>query len=182
MIQRLRESPGVELVLTRAPDGGARIFSRRGESTIRHLPDGRYAYACSASDPLGYRDSPETRSLCDGVPRTPAEWLRATYASAFPDAVVRVARLMTQPGAGDLVVTALKGFDLAADYELVVGNYRGGHGGLRADQLRVPYVIAGPGIARGRRVTAARAEDVGATLLEQLGVPPEPGAEGVPLH
>ena len=52
---------------------------------------------------------------------------------------------------------------------MFVGNYHGGHGGLRAGQMLVPYVVAGPGIPRGRLATGA-AEDVGATLLRALGI------------
>ncbi len=76
------------------------------------------------------------------------------------------------------MVLAPLGWDLASDYEMFVGNYRGGHGGLRADQLRVPYILAGPGLEAGSIITTARAEDVGATLFELLGLNLPEHAEG----
>ena len=48
---------------------------------------------------------------------------------------------MSAPDVADLVGTAALGYDLAADYELVVGNYRGGHGGLRADAPRAVHAL-----------------------------------------
>ncbi len=78
-------------------------------------------------------------------------------------------------------MTAAPGYDLAADYELIVGNYRGGHGGLRADQLRVPYVLSGPGVPTGQRLATARAEDVGATLMRLTGCPPPAQPDGEDL-
>ena len=132
------------------------------------------AYRSQGDDPLGYA----ALGLADGRPRTPAEWLAATHGAAFPDAPHRLVALMADANAGDLVVTSAPGYDLGAGYEMLVGSYRGGHGGLRADQLRVPYVLAGPGVARGARLGAARAEDVGVTLMALIGLAPESGADG----
>lgn len=172
VVEVLRRAEGVELVVMRADAAGqVRLFSRAGAGRITPSAEG-LAYACEGEDPLGYAQSEASRALCDGRPRGDREWLRATHALGFPDAVVRLHRLMTAPGVGDLVVTAAPGYDLAADYELVVGNYRGGHGGLRADQLRVPYVLAGPGVPAGLRLATARAEDIGVTMLRLAGCPP----------
>jgi hypothetical protein len=44
-------------------------------------------------------------------------------------------------GTGDLVLAAAPGYDVGADYERVVGNYRGGHGGLRSEQITA-YAMA----------------------------------------
>ena len=78
-------------------------------------------------------------------------------------------------------MTASLGYDLAADYEMVVGNYRGGHGGLRADQLRVPYILSGPGVPAGQRLATARAEDIGATVMRLAGCPPAQQRSGEDL-
>jgi arylsulfatase A-like enzyme len=172
VVNVLRQAEGVELVVMRADAAGqVRLFSRTGEGRITRSEAG-LAYACEGEDPLGYARSEASRALCDGRPRSDREWLQATHALGFPDAVVRLHRLMTAPGVGDLVITAAPGYDLAADYEMVVGNYRGGHGGLRADQLRVPYILAGPGVPVGQRLATARAEDIGATMLRLAGCPP----------
>ncbi|HYI00143.1 alkaline phosphatase family protein [Hyalangium sp.] len=172
VVKVLREAEGVELVVMRADAAGqVRLFSRTGEGRITSS-EGGLAYACEGEDPLGYAQGEASRVLCDGRARGDREWLKATHTLGFPDAVVRLHRLMTAPDVADLVVTAALGYDLAADYELVVGNYRGGHGGLRADQLRVPYILGGPGVPKGQRLATARAEDVGATVLRLAGCPP----------
>ncbi len=45
--------------------------------------------------------------------------------------------------------------------------------------LRVPWILAGPGVLKGRpAATVARAIDAAPTLLDVAGLPPLPGAEG----
>jgi hypothetical protein len=163
MVALRGDAPGAVIVRSAAGVGVAR---REGALLSYRSYEGE--------DPLGY----DALGLADGVPRTETAWLAATHASRYPDAVYRLTALMANPDAGDLVVLSAPGYDLGAGYELLVSNYRGGHGGLRADQLRVPYVLAGPGVARGARIAAARAEDVGATLLALLGLAAEPVADG----
>ncbi len=181
VVETLLGTEGVELVVVRADASGqVRLFSRTGQGRITPA-EGGLAYTYEGEDPLGYAQQEATRQLCDGQPRSEREWLRATHSSGYPDAVVRLHRLMTAPDVGDLVVTAADGYDLAADYEMMVGNYRGGHGGLRADQLRVPYILAGPGLPAGQHLATARAEDVGATLVRLAGCPPSEGRSGESL-
>jgi hypothetical protein len=170
----------VEFAIVRGPST-VEIHARDGVGRILRAGDEAFAYAFEGRDPLGYADDPRVAPLLDGRAHAAAEWLAATAHTDFPYAPVRVARLMARPQAGDVVVTARAGFDLAADYEPVVKNYRGGHGGLRADQLAVPLILAGPGVARGAELEAATAEDVGATLLRLLDQVPTDGALGRPL-
>jgi arylsulfatase A-like enzyme len=173
VVEGLRRARGVEMVIVRGEAGEVEVYGREGRGRVTTSASG-LAYGAEGLDPLGYA----ALGLADGRARSPAQWLQATHAAPFPDAPGRIAALMAGDAAGDLVVTALPGHDFGLDYEALVGNYRGGHGGLRADQLRVPYVLAGPGVRAGTRIEAARAEDVGATLLDLLGLPPEPGGAG----
>ena len=75
------------------------------------------------------------------------------------------------------MLTSARGYDLAPDFELFVGEYRGGHGGLRKDQILAPFIVAGPDVP-ARRHPIATAEDVGATLHQLLKAPLHPHAEG----
>ena len=166
---------GVELVIARSSQGrSVEIHSSRGHAVVRHDPRG-YSYRATSGDPLHYDRCPPAAELLDGKPHSPQAWLSATQTCEYPYGAVRVHTLAMHPDAGDLIVTASAGYDFGHDYEFVVGGYRGGHGGLRADQLRVPYVLCGPGIARRKRISTARAEDVGATLLAALGFDPPSG-------
>ncbi len=162
---------GVELVAYRDSSGGTVVRSPAGAGRIE--ADGAdVRYVSTGVDPLGYAGDARVTPLLDGGFHSPYSWLRATHGTDYPYAPIRLHRLLAAPDCGDLVVTAKPGYDLAEDYELVVGNYRGGHGGLRADQIRVPYILAGPGVTRGRRLPCVRAEDVGTELAILLGAKP----------
>lgn len=176
-IEAVRRAPGVELVVAQDEVARVHVWDRTGWAVLEHEGD-NYAYRPMQGDPLGYLPDSLARTLADGRFHTPAEWLEATALTRFPYAVVRLYDLASHPSAGDLVVTALPGFDLADDFELIVGDYRGGHGGLRADQLRVPYILAGPGVRPGARLRTARAEDIGATLHRLLGIAPSGRPDG----
>ncbi len=75
---------------------------------------------------------------------------------------------MNAPGIGDIVMTSRKGVDLANDYEIFVGNYKGGHGGLRKEIITVPYIIKSPNLKRSK-LHAMTNEDVGRLVKEHLG-------------
>ena len=170
LVRRLVETEGVEFAILRGPQGGVEIHSADGigfVATSSAATDAGFSYRFEGRDPL--RIPPSCQSLIDGRPHPAEQWLRETRETAYPYAVVRLARLFAQEGAGDIVITSAPDFDLAEDFELFVDNYRGGHGGLRRAQMVVPYILSGPGIPAGRRVLAATPEDVGATLWHTLG-------------
>eukprot|EP00727_Mastigamoeba_balamuthi_P010996 m51a1_g6519 hypothetical protein (633) ;mRNA; r:275513-278219 len=98
-------------------------------------------------------------------------WLNATAGAYYPYGAVRLWRLVRTRAAtcGDVVLLSREGSDFGGDFELFTGNYRGGHGGLRSDNMLVPAVLYGPGVRRGASVEAAALEDVGATLVRLAG-------------
>ncbi|MEM9694785.1 MAG: phosphodiesterase, partial [Myxococcota bacterium] len=172
LIDAMLAEPGIDHVLSRGEARGVvHVDGDRGSAMIDEVAPNRFRYRVTGgADPLGYVADPAARRLLDGEGHSARAWLEATHASAFPDGVVRIARLFRTEDVGDMVLLAAPLYDFGRDYEAVVGNYRGGHGGLRADQMRVPYILTGPGTARGMEVATARAEDVGRTLLELLRV------------
>ena len=99
---------------------------------------------------------------------TKDEWIDLTIASNYPDAVYRLYSLMEAPGIGDLVITSEEGYDLAKNYEIIVNDYKGGHGGLRADQLRVPYILHTTNTTK-KTINHARSEDIGEMIIDWLG-------------
>ena len=59
---------------------------------------------------------------------------------------------------------------------------KSGHGyNLHDENMLVPFLIAGPGIAPGRAAEMVRLLDVAPTLVEAVGVAPPPGWKGVGL-
>lgn len=174
--------PGIEHVVTRRTDVEFEVASRHGVGLVRTSTDGRFAYeVLSGEDPLGYSEARVAGALVGAGPQSAQTWIEATKDTEYPHGVVRLARLMLHPGAGDLVVTSALDYDLAPDFELFVGEYKGGHGGLRRQQILAPFIVAGPGV-RHQTVDVATAEDIGATLHDLLQAPLHPTAEGHSLQ
>lgn len=156
----LNES-GVEHVFSKLGDSSAiEVLTRFGRSEIEALPHCiRYAHR-EGLEPLGV---PEKLS---GSCRPKDEWIRLTLESDFPGAISRIAELLSHPSSGDFVVTAQAGYDFGKDFEIVQSNYRGGHGGLRRDQILVPAVLSSKNVSQ----TLLTAEDVGRELHTALGI------------
>ncbi len=57
----------------------------------------------------------------------------------------------------------------------------GGHGGPTAAERAVFLLVAGPGVPAGTVLDHARLVDVAPTVLDRLGIPLDPGLDGVPL-
>lgn len=187
LIAKLLATPGVGMLIAPSPkpDVLAQVLSPKGHAEIlgqAQAPQNpTYGYRIlQGQDPLGYAQasSPSLKAMLGGALHPSRMWLAQTAAHNYPDALHRIAQLMRQPKRGDLVVMAAPGVDLGGDYELFVGDYKGGHGGLDAAQLRVPMVISGPNITQGLRIPTARAEDMGATLLTLMGFAPGQNARG----
>lgn len=136
---------GVQLVMVRNSKlRSVEIHSTEGVSSVTKLDNGQYEYKVLIGvDPLGYNRT------YNGAIFSPDDWLLVTHETSYPYAPVRVwkllytktARYLSLPkyfdsqSVGDLVVTAKPGYDLAKEYEIMVGNYKGGHGGLTKDQV-----------------------------------------------
>lgn len=56
--------------------------------------------------------------------------------------------------------------------------HRAGHADVYGETVRVPVILQGPGIPRGRADAPASSMDVPATLMRRLGIPLPPAAEG----
>ncbi|HEY4176042.1 MAG TPA: alkaline phosphatase family protein [Kofleriaceae bacterium] len=78
-------------------------------------------------------------------------------------------------GADHALSRALGHVDLAQDAIIVVADHghtaRGGHGGMEADVLAVPFIAAGAGILPGSAPHDARLIDVAPTVAALLGMP-----------
>jgi hypothetical protein len=168
LVRAVSSMEGVELVIHRGPAPGRFSISTlhgAGEITVEGPETFSYRVT-SGVDPLGYAGVPW------GVPIHEDEWLKLTFDTRYPYAVPLLARLLTSHRDADLVVTAKDGYDHGLDFEFVVQNYRGGHGGLDEGQMVVPFILTGPGVRVGVRVPFARAEDVGNTLQKLMGLAP----------
>jgi hypothetical protein len=95
-----------------------------------------------------------------------------TFETAHPDALVQIAQLFRSARAGDLVVSAMPGYDLRERYEHP--EHLSSHGALHSGHMIVPVASNVP-LAEGPLRTA----DIFATVLRHLGRDTPPGIDGV---
>ena len=98
---------------------------------------------------------------------TKSAWLENTAEAKYPNAIPRIYTLMMATGVGDILMTSAAGVDLASDYEIIVDNYKGGHGGIRREIISVPYIYYRPGYRQQRKKTMT-SEDLGKLIGEYL--------------
>jgi len=157
----LSENENLELIIYK--DDQKNIVIRNGDlrAKLLHSEHG-ITYEPLDGNPLFYPDS------LMGISFSEEDWLFKTTETSFPYAVPRIWNLMNAPGIGDIVMTSRKGVDLANDYEIFVGNYKGGHGGLRKEIITVPYIVCIPNGSVGK-IKALRNEDIGKMVKKHLG-------------
>ena len=154
---------GVDLVITRDGSGGAWIESRRGLGRLTQAGDG-LEYRVNGDDPFGWPPLPARMSW--------REALELTFDSGHPDALAQIAQLFRSRRSGDLVVSAMPGWDLRERYEHP--EHHSSHGALHAGHMLVPVVASAP-LADGPMRTA----DVFSTVLDWLGRDAPAGVDGV---
>ncbi|TWT44244.1 Choline-sulfatase [Phycisphaerae bacterium RAS1] len=137
------------------PDGAARIIERETTAGVE------YAYAPQPADVFGYLATPELAGFVAAGFHSSRDWLGATCRAAIPDVVPHLIPLLRCRRAGQMLVICADGYSLSGE--------RGGHGGLLRREMRVPLLIAGPGIAPGSSLEMSRAVDLTPTLLTLLG-------------
>lgn len=156
------ELEGIELVISKKDQQTIIVQNKEGSASITKTKN-KYRYNITSADPLQY----DKLNLVDTL-LTKDDWMAKTIEAAYPDAVYRLFSLMEAPNIGDLVITSSEGYDLAKNYEVIVNDYKGGHGGLRGDQLRVPYIIYTKDGTQ-KLINHARSEDIGKMIMNWLG-------------
>jgi hypothetical protein len=159
----LLAQPAIDLMITQSGDGGLFIESRRGRAWLEELPDG-VAYRTDGSDPFGWPELAERMSW--------EEALAASFDTGHPDALVQIAQLFRSARAGDLVVSAVPGYDLRERYEHP--EHLSSHGALHSGHMIVPVASSTP-LTEGPMRTA----DVFATALRHLGRAVPDGVDGI---
>ena len=150
------------MVIYKKDESNIVVQNKEGTAIITKVND-KYQYHIHSADPLEYKNL----NLIDTF-LTKDKWIELTYESKYPDAVYRLFSIMQSPNIGDLVITSQEGYDLAKDFEMFVNNYKGGHGGLRADQISVPYIIYTNNHTQDT-LNYARSEDIGLMIKKWLG-------------
>jgi len=170
--------PGVALVTYLTGDDEAMLRSARGVSQVRRRTgaDGpEFAYLPGSDDVLEYMADPGVAAFVTAGFHPARAWLEATANQRIPDVIPHLIPLLHVHRAGQVVAFTEVGYSFVFE--------SGGHGGLDRDELRIPFMIAGPGVEPGGTITVARSVDLVPTILTLLGRRPEDYAwlEGVSL-
>ncbi|MBI2343986.1 MAG: alkaline phosphatase family protein [Deltaproteobacteria bacterium] len=158
LIERLLETPAVDLVMGRSESGGVVVRSRRGRATI--LEREAILYETHGGDPFGYGVLP-TRL-------TSREVLAQTIQSRYPDGPVQVVQLFRSPRAGDLVLSAADGYCFGPQTTPL------SEGRLCHETLMVPCAMSIPSCHDGPLRTA----DLFPLVLHEAGLQPRHTIDG----
>lgn len=168
LVEELLNAEAVGILLVAEKWGKYLIFSSSGQSMIeRDFAGYRYS-VIHGDDPLRYADASGTAALmADGEFHSGDEWLKASWAGAYPDAMVQICQLFDSPRCGDIVVLAKPGWDLMDEGHI------GSHGSMEREEMMVPMALAGPGIVP-KKLEYARTVDIFPTCLRFFGLNPVP--------
>jgi hypothetical protein len=150
----LLERASVDLLVLPHGEGRAEIRSRRGRALLEWRA-GLHDYRPVTGDPLGVG---EQRRL------DVTDAHAACAASDYPDALVQLAALAGSARAGDLILSASRGWDFRARWEPIP--HVSTHGALLREQMLVPLLTSRPPARAPLRTT-----DVMPSALAALGLP-----------
>lgn len=153
LIEAFLQQDAIDLVISRNEEGLVHVRSRNGAADIQEETDA-VTYRVLDSDPFGYTQA---------APRmTHDQSLALTIDSEYPDAPFQLTHLFRSPRAGDLVLSARKGYDLRYLFEKP--EHKSSHGSLHREHMQVPLLI-NHAIQR----PFVRTVDVFPSILELMG-------------
>ena len=156
--------------------GKVHVFSHLGESVIERKGKAptraSYQYeVVQGEDPLEFAKDPAIGPLMDGSFHHADEWLKATYLSEYPDAIVQLFQAFdVESRAPDLYLSATPYISIG---DLVDGTSKSKHGGLTKEESWATVAFNGTGLWP-MTVEMARNVDVVPTMLYLLGQPYDP--------
>ena len=128
------------------------------------------------TDPWQYLKHPELGLMIrSGEFHSADEWMTASLATQYPDAVVQAVQVFDSFRAGDVFACLKPG------WKVKPSSYRSTHGSLLASDMYVPLLIAGPDVTAGE-ISIARLTDIYPTILRLFGLEiPFGNIDGRPL-
>jgi hypothetical protein len=143
-----------------------RIVSRHGSSRVsarfnKGSPVKLKYEVIEGADPLGYSGKSILVEMIASGYHDDREWLRATAATDYPDAVLQIAQIMELDRSGSVII-------LPDDRHSFNSRIWSKHGGLSADEMHTTFAISGPGLRPGV-IQHSRVVDVLPSLLNLMG-------------
>jgi arylsulfatase A-like enzyme len=158
----LAERPSVDLLLLPNERGGEVRSRERGVALI--TTDGcRFGYRRVDGDPLGVGADLQRVDEADAY--------AATADGDYPDSIVQIATIARAPRAGDIILSASRGWDFRARYEPIP--HVSSHGALHREHMLVPLVMN-----RAPARAPRRTVDVMPSALAALGIDVPAGLDG----
>jgi hypothetical protein len=129
-INTLLNEKAVDFVIYRGEkEGTSYIQNNKGRALV--TKNGSiYDYFRESGDPLNLGSEVHAESH--------REALEASFNSDYPDALVQINQLLASRRAGDVIVTASKGYDLRDFWEFP--EHKGSHGSLHTEHITVPLI------------------------------------------
>lgn len=164
--ERLLARDSVDLLaLPHAPDAcEVRARDARGRAMVHRAGDHFTYEPLDGGDPLGLGGRVDAHSL-DAAHD-------ACAGSDYPDALVQLMQLAASSRAGEMLLSATRGWDFRARYEPIP--HVSSHGALHREHMEVPLLLNRPAGRVPRRTT-----DVMPSALAALGLPIPDGLDGV---
>jgi Uncharacterized proteins of the AP superfamily len=164
----LLDRESVDLVLLPHSPSRCEVRARSRGSAFVERTGERYSYRPIDGDPLGLGGAP-IESLDS------RESHELTLGTDYPDSLVQVANLAGSSRAGEVILSAARGWDFRARYEPIP--HVSTHGALHREHMLVPLLVNHPLAARPRRTV-----DVMPSALNALGVTVPAGLDGVAFN
>ncbi len=162
----LLQQEAVDFLVYRGDDPNSfYVQNSSGRAVVQHN-NGGYRYITETGNPL---QLPEINVSDHRLA------LEATFDGTYPDALVQISQLMASKRAGDLVVSAKKGYDLRDFWEFP--EHKGSHGSLYTEHISVPLIYN----QKNWALHPARTADIYSTILKYLDKPVRP-SEGNALN
>jgi hypothetical protein len=154
-IQKLLSEKAVDFIAYRANSVKSfYVENKEGRALIQKNGDA-YSYKPESADPFGLKGDINTGNH--------REALEATFESNYPDGLFQIEQLFRSHRAGDIVVSANRGYDLRDFWE--IPEHKGSHGSLQREHMMVPLIYNQQGWAGH----AARTADLFSTILKWMG-------------
>lgn len=162
LAERLLERPSVDLLILAHDRTTSEVRSRSRGAAMVVAHGNAYSYRPVTGDPLGIgaHESLSDRDAYD-----------ATLASDYPDALVQIARLAGAPRSGEIILSAVRGWDFRTRYEPIP--HVSSHGALHREHMLVPLLTNRPTARVPRRTV-----DVMPSALAALGLAIPAGLDG----
>lgn len=166
----LRKQEPVQLISYQKTKTEFIVQSKNGSATIRIKPrinhtfgDYEFSYdVTEGRDPVNFSNT-QARQLVNSGFYSGRTWFELTVGSDYPDFMVQLFQALYSPNSGDIIVTAMDGWDFRDSW------HKACHGSWYREDMDVPLMISGPGIETNNDISM-RTVDLLPTILDLLNV------------